>query len=308
MTELKLRGVVPPVAVPLNDDRSIDHEGFARHIDRLINAGVHGLFILGSSGEVAFSTVARREEIIKTTMETVAGRVPVLCGVVDTQTDRVIEHIRVAERYGVDGLVATAPFYALGGVPQIERHFRALREATDLPIYAYDIPVCVGVKLPVDMLVRLGRDGVLQGVKDSSGDDVSFRFLVLENKAAGSPLSLLTGHEVVVDGAYLAGADGSVPGLANVDADGYVAQWDAFEAGDWKKVAEIQDRLARLMHIALVPQGISGFGAGIGSFKTACQLLGYFKTNQMPEPVERLSGDNVERVAGVLREVGLLDA
>src|SRR5699024_7786298 len=92
-------------------------------------------------------------------------------------------------------------------------HFRAIAEATNLPLYAYDIPVCVNVKLPVDMLMRLAADGVIAGVKDSSGDDVAFRWLCQANEDAGHPLRIFTGHEVVVDGAYLSGADGSVPGL-----------------------------------------------------------------------------------------------
>ena len=82
---------------------------------------------------------------------------------------------------------------------EVEQHFRLIHEAVDLPLFAYDIPVCVHTKLPVDMLVRLGKDGVLAGVKDSSGDDVSFRFLIQDNEDAGHPLQLLTGHEVVVD-------------------------------------------------------------------------------------------------------------
>ena len=110
-----LSGVIPPVIVPLNDDRSFDRESYVTHLERLIASGVHGLFILGSSGEVAFSTRERRQEILEATMSIVDGRLPVLAGVVDTQTERVLEHVRDAEAAGVDGLVATAPFYALGG-------------------------------------------------------------------------------------------------------------------------------------------------------------------------------------------------
>ncbi|MDO5722858.1 MAG: dihydrodipicolinate synthase family protein [Flaviflexus sp.] len=302
----KLRGVIPPVVTPLTEDRRLDVASFERSINRMIEAGVDGLFFLGSSGEVVFSTDARREEILTEAVRITAGRVPVLAGVIDTQTSRVIEHIAMAERLGVDGVVATAPFYALGGPAEIERHFRALREATQLPIYAYDIPVCVHTKLPVSLLVRLGQDGVLDGVKDSSGDDVSFRFLALANKKAGSPLSLLTGHEVVVDGAYLAGADGSVPGLANIDPEGYVRQWRAFEAGDWEAVRTEQDRLAELMRITQVTTGAVGFGAGVGAFKAALMLLGVFESNQMPEPVAKLDGDNLEAIKQVLAEAGLL--
>lgn len=177
----------------------------------------------------------------------------------------------------------------------------------DLPLYAYDIPVCVHTKLGVDMLMRLGEEGVLAGIKDSSGDDVSFRILSIKNRDAGTPLSLLTGHEVVVDGAYMSGADGSVPGLANIDPHGYVRQWDAYQRGDWDAVREEQDRLVRLMMITQVVEGIAGFGAGVGAFKTALNLMGIFETNNMPEPVTSLTGSNVEAIAKVLAEVGLLD-
>ena len=160
-------------------------------------------------------------------------------------------------------------------------------------------------KLPGGLLVKLGQEGVLAGVKDSSNDDVAFRFLVDDNAKAGHPLTLLTGQEVVVDGAYMAGADGSVPGLANVEATGYVRMWKATEAGDWATVKKEQDRLAALMRIVTVPQGVAGFGSGVGAFKTAMALLGVFDTNQMPNPVLPLKGENVKRIAAVLEECGM---
>ncbi|MDC4233573.1 dihydrodipicolinate synthase family protein [Actinomyces sp. B33] len=300
-----IRGIVPPLAVPLKDGR-LDRASLERHINRMIDAGIHGLFVLGSTGEVVFSTPARRAEILEATQEVVAGRIPVLAGVIDTETDRVIENIRQAESFGVDAVVATAPFYALQGMAEVERHFRLLREATDTPVWAYDIPVCVHTKLPIDLQVRLGQDGVLAGVKDSSGDDVSFRWLARLNDEAGHPLQLLTGHEVVVDGAYMSGADGCVPGLGNVDPDGYVRQWDAYQRGDWEAVRSEQDRLADLMRIVQV-SGVVGFGAGVGAFKTSLQLLGVFETNEMPAPVEALTGENIAWVESVLRRAGLLD-
>ena len=273
----------------------------------MIDAGVHGLFAMGSSGEVAFSTSERRDEVTSAAVEVAAGRVPVVVGVIDMQTTRVIEHAQRAQELGAAGIVATAPFYALGGEAEVERHFRVIADNIDLPLYAYDIPVCVHTKLGVNMLMRLGEEGVLAGIKDSSGDDVSFRILSIKNRDAGSPLALLTGHEVVVDGAYMSGADGSVPGLANIDPHGYVRQWDAYQRGDWDAVREEQDRLVRLMMITQVVEGVAGFGAGVGAFKTALNLMGIFETNNMPEPVTSLTGSNVEAIAKVLAEAGLLD-
>ena len=168
--------------------------------------------------------------------------------------------------------------------------------------------MCVHTKLDPTMLVRLGKDGVLQGVKDSSGDDVSFRWLVLENEDAGHPLQLLTGHEVCVDGAYLAGADGSVPGLANLDPHSYVEQWKAAQAGDWNRVKEIQDHLARLMFLTRVVKATVGFGAGVGAFKTALWQMGVFNTNQMREPVQALEGEDVAAIVEVIKKAGLMDA
>jgi len=209
----KFTGVIPPVVVPDTEDHQLDVVSFERSINRMIDAGVDGLFFLGSSGEVVFSTDERRRQIIAEAVRIVDHRVPVLVGIIDTETERMIEHGKVAQELGADALVATCPFYALQGMTEVEEHFRILHEELDLPIFAYDIPVCVHTKLPWKLLAKLGAEGVLAGVKDSSGDDISFRYLVQENEKNGHPMSILTGHEVVVDGAYLGGADGSVRGL-----------------------------------------------------------------------------------------------
>lgn len=304
---MKIRGVVPPVVTPLTADGALDVASFERSINRMIDAGVDGLFVLGSSGEVVFSTDERRREVIENAVRIVSGRVPVLVGVIDMTTKRTIEHARVAKELGADAIVATAPFYAILGPKEIKRHFRLVHEEVDLPLFAYDIPVCVHVKLAPALILELAREGVLAGVKDSSGDDVSFRFLAQARDEESLDLALLTGHEVVVDGAYMSHADGSVPGLANVDPVIFVEQWRAYQAGDWGRVRELQDEATRLMRIVQVASGEVGFAAGVGAFKTALMLLGVFETNTMPEPVLALEGENVEAVARVLRETGHLN-
>ena len=305
-TNLAFRGVIPPVVTPDTKDHQLDVVSFERSINRMIDAGVDGLFFLGSSGEVVFATDERRDQIVREAIRIVAGRVPVLVGIIDTQTERVLEHGHRALEAGADALVATAPFYALGGIAEIEEHFRILHAELDAPLFAYDIPVCVHTKLPWKLLARLGAEGVLAGVKDSSGDDVSFRYLVQENEKNGHPMALLTGHEIVVDGALLAGADGSVPGLANVEPEGYVRMWKAAQEGDWALVKREQDRLNEISHIFDVTSGVQGYGAGVGAFKCALHLMGVFDTPQMPRPVRPLSAENTEAIRTVLVENNLL--
>ena len=299
-------GVVPPVVTPDTPDHQLDVVSFERSINRLIEAGVDGLFFLGSSGEVVFATDERRDQIVREAVRIVDHRVPVLVGIIDTETERVLEHGRRALALGADALVATAPFYALGGPSDVEEHFRILHQELDAPLFAYDIPVCVHTKLPWKMLARLGAEGVLAGVKDSSGDDVSFRYLVQENEKNGHPLTLLTGHEIVVDGALLSGADGSVPGLANVEPEGYVRMWKAAQEGNWAEVKREQDRLNEISHIFDVTSGVQGYGAGVGAFKCALNLMGIFDSDQMPRPVKPLDGQNREAIKQVLIANGLL--
>lgn len=299
-------GVVPPVVTPDTPDHQLDVVSFERSINRLIEAGVDGLFFLGSSGEVVFATDERRDQIVREAVRIVDHRVPVLVGIIDTETERVLEHGRRALALGADALVATAPFYALGGPADVEEHFRILHQELDAPLFAYDIPVCVHTKLSWKMLARLGAEGVLAGVKDSSGDDISFRYLVQENEKNGHPLTLLTGHEIVVDGALLSGADGSVPGLANVEPEGYVRMWKAAQEGNWAEVKREQDRLNEISHIFDVTTGVQGYGAGVGAFKCALNLMGIFDSDQMPRPVKPLDGQNREAIKQVLIANGLL--
>lgn len=299
-------GVVPPVVTPDTPDHQLDVVSFERSINRLIEAGVDGLFFLGSSGEVVFATDERRDQIVREAVRIVNHRVPVLVGIIDTETERVLEHGRRALALGADALVATAPFYALGGPADVEEHFRILHQELDAPLFAYDIPVCVHTKLSWKMLARLSAEGVLAGVKDSSGDDISFRYLVQENEKNGHPLTLLTGHEIVVDGALLSGADGSVPGLANVEPEGYVRMWKAAQAGNWAEVKREQDRLNEISHIFDVTTGVQGYGAGVGAFKCALNLMGIFDSDQMPRPVKPLDGQNREAIKQVLVANGLL--
>ncbi|WP_116112031.1 dihydrodipicolinate synthase family protein [Austwickia chelonae] len=300
------RGVIPPLVTPLTASGELDLASLERLIARLLDGGVHGIFALGSSGEVAFFDDDMRARVLDAVTGIVADQVPVLAGCIDMQTHRVISHVRAAEKAGVAGVVVTAPFYAITGPEEVRHHFTAIGEAANVPVLAYDIPVCVHTKLSPEMLMDLAQSGAIVGVKDSSGDDVSFRRLALQNRTLGEPLALFTGHEVVVDGAYLSGAHGCVPGLGNVDPAGYVRLHTAAQAGDWEQVRLEQDRLAQLMEIAFAPVGKVGPAAGVGSFKTALHLLGVFDTNTMSAPMTALEGSNVDAVHDVLCRVGLL--
>ena len=302
---MRLSGVVPPLITPMTPDGGLDLPSLDRLVDHLIGAGADGLFVLGSSGQVAYLTDAERDRVTERVVTRAAGRLPVVVGTVDLTARRVIEQARRAAELGADGVVVTAPLYALNDPAEVRQHFRLVAAAVSVPVLAYDVPVRVGSKLTPDLLLDLAADGAISAVKDSSGDDVSFRRLVARNAEAGSPLQVLTGHEVICDAMALLGADGAVPGLANVDPAGYVRLWRAAQSVDWIATAAEQARLERLFRIVEVPIGRSADSGGIGAFKAALELLGVIESGAMPAPLRGLDQAEKTAVAALLVEAGL---
>ncbi|MGW3804309.1 dihydrodipicolinate synthase family protein [Streptomyces clavifer] len=299
-------GVIPPVVTPLTADGELDRPSLERVVGHLLDGGVSGLFALGSSGETAYLTPGQQDEVIKVITAASGGQVPVLVGAIETTTNRAIERGRAAAALGADAVVVTAPFYTRTHATEIDRHFRDIADAVELPLLAYDVPVCVHSKLDPELLLPLAADGVLAGVKDSSGDDGSFRRLAIG--ARGIPgFAVLTGHELVVDAMMLSGADGSVPGLGNVDPHGYVRLHEAAVRGDWAAAKAEQDRLVALFDIvgAAAPGTASATAAGLGAFKTALMLRGIIATNVMSPPMRRLDAAETARIAAHLDRAGL---
>lgn len=309
-----IHGVIPPLVTPFTENYDIDVDALAAQTRRLIDAGVDGLFALGSSAEAAFLTRDNRKAVVQTVVKVAAEAdrdVPVFVGVIDMTTPRVLEHVSDAIAAGAQGIVATAPFYVRTHVNEIARHFRMLHEAVgDLPLIAYNIPVSVQVTLDINMLIQLAREGVLSGVKDSGGVDGYTRNLILARNRAGiSPeqFGILTGSETTVDMAYLAGADGVVPGLGNVDPYSYVELARTLEAGDYKKATAIQEKLIELFDIVFVgdPARMGGSSSGLGGFKAALEHLGVFPSRRMAPPHEPLNDDEVRRICDIVDAAGI---
>lgn len=300
------QGIIPPVITPRTSSGLVDADALRRVVAHQLAGGVDGLFALGSSGEVPYLTQCERELVVTTIVEEAAGRVPVLVGANEQTTPRVAAEAEWLTDLGIDGLVVTSPFYALSDQAEVATHFRTVKDKADLPVFAYDVPVRTHLKLGLEVIVALAEDGVIAGLKDSSGDDVAFRKVLLAT-AHLPEFRVFTGHEVVVDGALLGGAHGAVPGLANVDPAGYSRLYAAAASGDWVAAKAEQDRLARLFRIVDVTEtGISAGAAGLGAFKTALQILGVIESNLMSEPMRSLGAAETDRIRGILDAADLL--
>ncbi len=306
---LNLHGIVPPVVTPYSADGGIDTKSLRRVVRHLLDGGVHGLFALGSTSECVFLDPSQRASVIETIVDEAAGRVPVVAGVLDATTDHCIAHARQAKALGAQGLVLTAPYYTRTSQGETLDHFAYVRDAVDLPVIAYDIPVCVHVKLERATVAELRRKRIACGLKDSSGDDGNLRMVMSERDADGDNAAffILTGSEIVVDGVLLGGADGCVPGLGNVDPAAYVRLYDAAKRGDWPAARREQERLVQLFQIVFQGLPHTSMGAsGVGGFKTAMQMMGLIERREMAKPNRVLTDDGVARVKAILAACGLM--
>ncbi|MEV5509972.1 dihydrodipicolinate synthase family protein [Streptomyces orinoci] len=295
----QLTGIVPPLCTPFTRDGEVDTTSLAALVARALDAGASAVFALGTCGEAVFLTDAQRRTVLDTVVQAAAGRAPVLAGVIDMTTPRVLVHARAAAEAGAAALVATAPFYTGTHPAETAGHFRRIRGAAGLPLLAYDIPAAVHSGLPAATLLTLAEEGVLAGLKDSSGDLGALRRLLLALRERGlqDTFSVLTGSELIVDGALLAGVQGVVPGLGNIDPGGYVRLYRHARAGRWPAAAAEQDRLTALFALvdagAGTPPGMSGSASALAGYKTALHLLGVIghpatATGQvLPEPAVR---------------------
>ena len=307
MTNPPLHGIIPPVCTPFTEEHEVDVPSLERLLGYLLDSGVHGVFMLGSTSETATLSDTQRRTVIETAVRTVSGQVPVLAGVIDMSTARMIDHGRVAESLGVDGLVATGPYYIKPSQAEIAEHYRLLHAALDTPILAYDIPQNTQIKLERATIVELAREGVITGLKDSSGQDTSFRGVILDTRDLEG-FAAFTGSESMVDGLLLAGATGCVPGIGNVDPAGFVRLYEAFRAGDLQTVRTEQERLFRLFAITgQAPNGEAGpTAAALGGFKTALVEMGIIATYVPGRPMTRLDTTTAARLRTILDDLGLM--
>jgi 4-hydroxy-tetrahydrodipicolinate synthase len=305
-----LRGVVPPVCTPFTADYRVDEKSLRRLVNYLIDGGVHGLFVLGSTSEVAYLTDKNRAEVIRIAIDETAGRVPVVAGAIDMTTLRVNEHVRAAVEAGIDGIVLTAPFYVRTHPEEIALHFKLVKEACgDVPLYAYDIPVAAnGVKLETSTVLKMAKEGVIQGLKDSSGNDAGIRAVVLGAQKLGlKDFVVLTGSELTVDSALMAGAHGVVPGIGNIDPVGYVKIFDYVAAGDHKAARAEQERLTEMFGLVDVgaPSRMGRGSSALGAFKASLKLLGIIEDGRTAPPQIPLNSDEIAAIIPFLKNAGL---
>src|SRR5438876_2463278 len=205
---MRIQGIIPPVATPMQANEDLDLPRLKWFLDHLINAGVHGVFVLGTNSEFYALDEREKQEVVATTVAHVNRRVPVYAGTGAETTREAVRLTKMAEREGADGVSVITPYFVAPSQQEIFDHYRRVAESTRLPVVLYNNPgTCGGVKIDPDTVGRLAQIPNILGVKDSSGDLTNtLEYL----RVVPDRFSVLMGRDTLIYSAMVLGPRGAV--------------------------------------------------------------------------------------------------
>ena len=289
----RFQGIFTPIITPIKDDESPDLDSVVRLVEFQLSHGVHGFWAMGTSGEFASFDEHEREAVISAVVRAVDGQVPVIANASDASTRMTIRHGLRAMAAGADAVAATPPYYYPHSQDEVLAHFNAIRAAVDAPLFLYNIPQTVRVRIEQETAQRLVRDGAAQGIKDSQNDLEWFRELAQFGRAESQEFALFAGTRHLIDAAILAGGHGAIPNVANLMPDVCVRVFHAAWNGDFRQAAEAERPI--IEHEAVV-RGIkagSRNAATLGILKANLQHMGVIAHAGLTAPLRVPRADEV---------------
>ena len=292
---MSIRGIIPPVATPMQANEDLDLPRLKWFIDHLIASGVHGIFVLGTNSEFYALDEKEKQQVIATAVEHVHGRVPVYAGTGAETTREAVRLTQMAEQEKVDGVSIITPYFIAPNQQEIYDHYRRIAEHTKLPVILYNNPgTCGGVKIEPDTVARLAQIPNIQGIKDSSGDLQNTNEMI---RAVPDTFSVLMGRDTLIFPALMFGAKGAVPATGNIAPKLLVEIYETFMRGDIEGSKAAQFKLNPIrMSLTL--------GTAPGGVKAALQLLG-LPIGPCRSPVAPLPPDKIQKMRAALQAGGL---
>lgn len=217
-------GIWVPAVTPFTSDNSIDYATFRTVISTLIDKGVHGLIVGGTTGEYYAISLKERVELVKIAVEISAGRTPIVAGINSTSTDESLQLGRAVKALGVDALLIAAPYYCQPTQDELLENIITLDDALDLPVMLYNFPDRTGTQMSFELLEALRKRPNIQSIKESTGSVERMHHLVLE---FGDDIQLCCGMDDQVLEFFVWGAKSWVCGAGNFLAEEHLALYQA---------------------------------------------------------------------------------
>ncbi|MFQ5825447.1 MAG: dihydrodipicolinate synthase family protein [bacterium] len=242
----KWSGVFPAVTTKFKDDYSLDHTALEKHFEAQINAGVHGLVVIGSLGENGVLSAAEKQEVLKIAVSVTNGRVPVLACVAETTTAAACIFVEKGTANGADGFMVLPGMQYVSDRRETIQHLRSVASASDRPLMIYNNPIAYGVDITPEMFAELADESKFVAIKESS-DDVR-RITDIIN-LVGDRYQIFCGVDDLAFESLLLGADGWLAGLVNAFPKETVAVYELVKAGRLQEALAINRWFFPLLHL-----------------------------------------------------------
>ena len=295
-----LKGIIPPIVTPLINNRTLDVKGLEKLIEHYISGGVHGLFILGTTGEAQSLSYQLRKEFIKRTCDLVDHRIPVLVGITDTSFEDSIEIADYSHMVGADAVVVAPPYYIPISQSELIEYFESLFPRLTLPVFIYNMPGCTKLHMTLKT-VKAAKELGAVGIKDSSGDMLYLSTLINEFK--GSPeFSILTGTELFIPETIMQGGHGAIAGGANLFPRFFVEFYEASLARNYEKIAAFRTQSLNLYNtIYSVGKSGSRYTRGIKCTLATMGLCHDF----VASPLRKMEGEERQKIEQYMKELSV---
>ena len=292
----KLRGIVPPLVTPLLNNDTIDTEGLERLIEHVVAGGVHGIFILGTTGEAQSISVGLSHEMIRQSARILNNRLPLLVGISDTSLEDSLSLAKRAADSGADAVVSAPPYYFATGQAELAEFYEQLIPALALPVYLYNMPTHTKVSFAPSTVSRLAANPKVLGFKDSSGSGSYFQSVMHEMRNRDD-FSLFVGPEEMMAESVLMGADGGVNGGANMFPELYVALYNAALNKDIDTVHKLH---RKVMQISASIYTLGSYGSSyLKGVKSALSVLGICN-DFLASPFNRFDEAHKDRIRAAI--------
>ncbi len=292
-----LCGIIPPLVTPLKDNETLDIESLERLIEHLIAGGVHGLFILGTTGEEQSLSYRIRKQMIEETCRINRERLPVLTCITDTSIVESVNLSKIAADCGASGVVSAPPYYFATGQPELAQFYEELVPQLPLPVFLYNMPSHVKVSFAPATIHRIAQNSQVVGFKDSSANTVYFQS-VMHIMKDRPDFAMLVGPEEITGECVLMGGHGGINGGANMFPELYVSMYNAAKAGDLSEVLRLQPYIMQISQsIYTVGQHGSSYLKGL---KCALSLLGIINDDFVASPFYKFNSPEREKIRQAL--------
>ena len=280
------------MVTPLLDEDTLDLKGCEKLVNHLIGGGVHGLFILGTTGEGPSLKQSLQLELVKYVCSEVGGRIPVLVGIMDASFKEAVNIAAKAEEYGAYAVVIAPPFFYQISQDELYSFTSRLIREIFLPVYLYNNPGLTKVSFEVETVEKLIQDPQVIGIKDSSAD--MFYFNRLLKLTVPSEMPLLMGPEELLMEALLIGGTGGVPGGGNVFPELFVEIYELATAG---KLEEARNLQKKVMKVSETFYSGSGYGSSnvINGIKCALKHLDICN-DYLAQPLKKASPEKEKKI------------